>query len=89
MLVGVYNRFIMNGFQKGVFIIGICLALLQFLGFPSGWETFFVFTAGVSVSIFTFIGMRHRKTFGEKVLEGVRSVASQVFVENGPTSSGV
>lgn len=76
-----------NGIQKSVCVIGVCMALLPFLGFPGTAETLFVFIGGLSVCVLTLFSARHKQTFGEKVIESFNSVASRVFVENRPQSS--
>jgi len=76
----------MNGSQKSICIIGILLAIIPFLGFPGSVESFFVFALGVSVSIIAFASSRKKKSFGERVMGEIKSIASQVFVENSPTT---
>lgn len=75
----------MNGLQKSVCGIGIFITLLPALGFPSSWESFFMVIGGLSVVFMTIFSVRHKKTFGEKILEEAKSIVSQVFVENSPT----
>lgn len=77
----------MNGLQKSVFVIGISLALLPLLGFPGMWENFFNILGGLSVAVLTFRSSHYKKTFGERVLEEARSIASQVFVEHNPKAT--
>lgn len=77
----------MNGMQKIVCAVGVFLSMLPILGFPGSWENFFMICGGLSVLVLTLRSAQHKKTFGERVFEEARSIASQVFVERNPTLS--
>lgn len=77
----------LNRLQKIVCVIALCLAIMPLLGFPSGWENFFMITGGLSIIFLTVRSARHKKTLGERVFEEVKSIASQVFVEHNPTEN--
>ncbi|MFM2357557.1 MAG: hypothetical protein RJA61_294 [Candidatus Parcubacteria bacterium] len=77
----------MSGIQKSICTIGIVIALIPFLGFPSFAESFLIVVGGMLVCGLTLVSTKHKQTFGEKVFEGIGSVASRVFVENRPQSS--
>jgi len=58
--------------QKAILIVGIWVAILPFLGFPSSWKRFFFFLSGLLLIYIAYL--LHR--------EGKRPAAPKTYVDN-------
>jgi hypothetical protein len=67
-----------------IFITGLLVAILPFLGFPRSWDNVFFAVSGVILMVIAVLLRReqHRLEIGKTKT----SRASQVFVENGDTT---
>lgn len=65
--------------NKIVFILGIVLIVLPFLGFPSAWKTFFMVVIGLFLVSLSFTTSLRKRTSGKKYPRTKKdSVTSQV-----------
>lgn len=49
-----------------ILILGILVALMPFLGFPTSWKNFFYFVFGLGVATLSFLMARHKR-IGKKI----------------------
>ncbi len=66
-----------------LFLIGLLILLVPFLGFPSRYESFFLSVAGLSVIVLAFMYARNKRL--NEIEEPQKPVKStEVFVESRP-----
>jgi uncharacterized protein YabE (DUF348 family) len=68
--------------NKIILIIGIVIAIIPFLGFPSAWRSFFVFVGGVAVSTLSYLIARENRMVMHSKPKS--RVVSEVYVESHP-----
>ena len=68
--------------HKVIFIIGIILILMPFLGFPSSWESVFEFVFGVALSLIALAHFVKSRKYGLSGGSSLQSKGEQMFVEN-------
>jgi hypothetical protein len=69
--------------NKIIFIIGIVVLIMPFLGFPSAWKTIFYIIAGAILVIIAIHGHIRRRS--RAPLMESREVVTEVFVETNGT----
>lgn len=65
--------------NKTMLLIGILVAIMPFLGFPSSWKTLFYVLFGVILIIAATVGHVRRRS---PIIEERREVITEVYVEN-------
>ncbi len=65
--------------NKIILILGILVAIMPWLGFPSSWKDVFYFLAGAVMVIVAVIGHSRRRS---ALSIGKTEVVTEVFVEN-------
>ena len=63
-----------------VIILGLAVAAMPFLGFPSLWKTIILVALGISIAVLVFL--LRQEMFGQGH-EHKKHTASEVYVENG------
>ena len=71
--------------KRIVFLLGIAVAILPFLGFPSSWKTILFSAMGLFIS-YTALNMK-KKTFTEKKPKPIPSASMGVFADNRQSQS--
>ena len=65
--------------NKIIFIVGILILLIQFLGFPSSWNNIFYIILGLILVVTAVVAHNRRRA---KVLENRHEVVTEVYVES-------
>lgn len=67
--------------SKSIFIIGVFLILMPIMGFPSGWENFFIMLAGVILSGIALVAFSRERKRRKRNTTSVHS-ETPIFVDN-------
>lgn len=67
-----------------ILILGLWIALIPYLGFPSSFKTLLIIGSGLLVALFAFLLARDRHRPQNVTQNGVKQVKTDVYAENGP-----
>lgn len=73
--------------NKIVFILGIALVILPFLGFPSAWKTFFMLVMGLFLVSLSFTTSLRKRTSGKKYPRTKKDIPVSQNSKDGSVSS--
>ncbi len=67
-----------------ILILGIWIALIPFLGFPSSYKSFFVVASGIAVAVVSFLHARdrYRAQMLSSGQDDKKEILSETFTEN-------
>ena len=66
--------------NKIIFIVGLLTVFIQFLGFPSSWNSIFYIIFGLILIVIAVVSHTRRRA---KVLEERQVVVTEIYVESG------
>lgn len=72
--------------NRTILILGLWIALIPFLGFPSSFKSFIVIASGILVAIFAFLLARDRRRMQRAVPTAAphAEIHTDEYAENGP-----